>query len=134
MQQRINGLGVNEPEIRKQEPNQIVIQLAGVHDPNKAAKLIGQTAVLELYDLEGDLHSPSIDTQGNPVSFKTRYGLLAPVQSLAKTRQADRVLPLRPEEEPDRRAVADQGRALRHRAPEAPEGREDLRGRRRASS
>ncbi len=85
MQQRINGLGVNEPEIRKQEPNQIVIQLAGVHDPNKAAKLIGQTAVLELYDLEGDLHSPSIDTQGNPVSFPTRYGVLAPVQSLAKT-------------------------------------------------
>jgi SecD/SecF fusion protein len=85
MQQRINGLGVNEPEIRKQEPNQIVIQLAGVHDPNKAAKLIGQTAVLELYDLEGDLHSPSIDTQGNPVSFPTRYAVLAPVQSLAKT-------------------------------------------------
>ncbi len=85
MRSRIDALGVSEPEIRKQEPNQIVIQLAGVHDPQKAAKIIGQTAVLELYDLEGDLHSPSIDTQGNPVAFKTRYGLLAPVQSLAKS-------------------------------------------------
>src|SRR5262249_3633612 len=51
MQQRINGLGISEPEIRKQEPNQIVIQLAGIHDPQAAAKIIGQTAQLELYDL-----------------------------------------------------------------------------------
>jgi SecD/SecF fusion protein len=85
MQQRINGLGVTEPEIRKQDPNQIVIQLAGVHDPAKAAQIIGQTAQLELYDLEGDLHSPSIDTQGNPIAFTTPYAVLAPVQSLAKS-------------------------------------------------
>jgi SecD/SecF fusion protein len=85
MRSRIDALGVSEPEIRKQEPNQIVIQLAGVHDPQKAAKIIGQTAVLNLFDLEGDLHSPSIDSQGNPVTFTTRYGLLAPVQSLASS-------------------------------------------------
>jgi SecD/SecF fusion protein len=85
MRQRIDALGVSEPEIRKQDPNQIVIQLAGVHDPAKAAKIIGQTAVLELYDLESDLRSPSIDAQGNPVKHTTRYGLLAPVQSLAKS-------------------------------------------------
>ena len=30
---RINKLGVSEPEIRKQGTDQIVIQLAGVHDP-----------------------------------------------------------------------------------------------------
>jgi SecD/SecF fusion protein len=84
MRSRIDALGVNEPEIRKQEPNQIVIQLAGVHDPQRASKIIGQTAVLELYDLENDLRSPSIDTQGNPIASKTRYGVLAPVQSLAK--------------------------------------------------
>ncbi|HXH96811.1 MAG TPA: hypothetical protein VNH40_06325, partial [Gaiellaceae bacterium] len=39
MQDRINRLGVSEPEIRKQGSNQIVIQLAGVHDPAAAAKL-----------------------------------------------------------------------------------------------
>ena len=33
MQSRINKLGVSEPEIRKQGKDQIVIQLAGVHDP-----------------------------------------------------------------------------------------------------
>ena len=41
MQSRINKLGVSEPEIRKQGSNQIVIQLAGVHDPAKAAAIIG---------------------------------------------------------------------------------------------
>jgi SecD/SecF fusion protein len=86
MRQRIDALGVSEPEIRKQEPNQIVIQLAGIHDPRKAAKVIGQTAQLELYDLEKDLASPSVDTQGNPIPFSSRYLLLKPVQSLVKAK------------------------------------------------
>jgi SecD/SecF fusion protein len=85
MTDRINRLGVSGAEIRKQEPNQIVIQLPGIHNFASASKLIGQTAQLELYDLEGDLHTPSINAQGAPVAFTTRYGLLAPVQSLAKT-------------------------------------------------
>ena len=33
MRNRIDKLGVSEPEIRKQGSDQIVIQLAGVHDP-----------------------------------------------------------------------------------------------------
>jgi len=88
MRQRIDALGVSEPEIRKQEPNQIVIQLAGIHDPRAAAKVIGQTAQLELYDLEQDLTSPSIDAQGNPVPSGSRYLLLKPVQSLVKAKGA----------------------------------------------
>ena len=88
MRSRIDALGVSEPEIRKQEPNQIVIQLAGIHDPRAAAKVIGQTAQLELYDLEKDLTSPSVDTQGNPIPFNSRYLLLKPVQSLVKAKGA----------------------------------------------
>ncbi|HEX3454666.1 MAG TPA: protein translocase subunit SecD [Gaiellaceae bacterium] len=81
MQQRINGIGVTEPEIRKQLPNQIVIQLAGVHDPQKAAQIIGQTAQLQLHDLENDLKAGvSIDANGNIKQIKTQYGVLAPVQ------------------------------------------------------
>src|SRR6188508_3241195 len=52
MRQRVDKLGVAEPEIRKQGNDQIVIELAGVHDPAKAASIIGKTAQLELYDLE----------------------------------------------------------------------------------
>src|SRR5712691_3366946 len=54
MQKRINGLGVSEPEIRKQGSNQIVIQLAGVHNQAAAAALIGKTAQLLLFDFESD--------------------------------------------------------------------------------
>ena len=43
MRSRIDRLGVTEPEIRKQGADQIVIQLAGVHDPAAAARLIGTT-------------------------------------------------------------------------------------------
>ena len=64
MRNRIDKLGVSEPEVRKQSGNQIVIQLAGVTDPEKAAALIGKTAQLELYDLEQDLTGPSAGAQG----------------------------------------------------------------------
>jgi SecD/SecF fusion protein len=75
MRNRIDKLGVSEPEIRKQGSNQIVIQLAGVTDPAQAAALIGKTASLELFDLEQDLTGPSIGAQG-PVPTRTIYGLL----------------------------------------------------------
>jgi SecD/SecF fusion protein len=81
MQSRINKLGVSEPEIRKQGSNQIVIQLAGVHDPAKAAALIGKTAQLQLFDFENDLRTPSVDANGNPVPSASLYTLLKQVQS-----------------------------------------------------
>jgi SecD/SecF fusion protein len=84
MRNRIDKLGVSEPEIREQQPDQIVIQLAGVHDPEKASKIIGQTAQLELYDLEADLIPPSIDANDNPISHTSLYNLLLPVQGRAK--------------------------------------------------
>src|SRR5438874_5588299 len=40
MRSRVDKLGVSEPDVRKQDPDQIVIQLAGVHDPAKAAAII----------------------------------------------------------------------------------------------
>jgi SecD/SecF fusion protein len=83
MQNRINKLGVSEPEIRKQGNNQIVIQLAGVHDPAAAAALIGKTAQLMLFDFENDLAGPSRDVNGNPVATPTLYGLLTQVQKQA---------------------------------------------------
>src|SRR6266404_2028505 len=85
MQNRINGLGVSEPEIRKQGKDQIVIQLAGVHDPAKAAALIGTTAQLMLFDFENDLTGPSKDPNGNPIATPSLYDLLKQVQTQAAT-------------------------------------------------
>jgi SecD/SecF fusion protein len=79
MRNRIDKLGVSEPEIRKQGSNQIVIQLAGVHDPASAAKLIGKTAVLEFYDFEADLTGPSVSAGLTPlpVGSSSLYALLS---------------------------------------------------------
>ena len=108
MRDRVDRLGVSEPEIRTQGNNQITIQLPGVKDPEAAAKIIGKTAQLELYDLETSLVPPSIDINGNPDRRSSVYDLLAGQQAIVK----DNVRPvvgLRQEEEARRRAGLDQG-------------------------
>src|ERR687885_2921610 len=85
MRQRVDKLGVSEPEIRKQGSNQIVIELAGVHNPAKAASIIGKTAQLELYDLETSLTGPSLTAAGNPQQSTSLSQLLSGVQAQAKT-------------------------------------------------
>ena len=81
MRNRVDRLGVSEPEIRKQGTNQIVIQLPAVHNINQAAAIIGQTAQLELYDLETSLISPSVDANQQAVASSSLYDLLTRVQS-----------------------------------------------------
>ena len=83
MRNRVDKLGVSEPEIRKQDPNQIVIELAGVHNVGEAAALIGKTAQLELYDLETSLVGPSLGAGGVPIPNPRLYDLLTRVQAKA---------------------------------------------------
>ena len=54
---RIDQFGVSEPEITLQGTDQILVQLPGVKDPQRAINLIGQTALLEfkLVDEEGNI-------------------------------------------------------------------------------
>src|SRR5205814_2664582 len=80
MRSRIDKLGVAEPEIRKQGSNQIVIELAGVHDAAAAAKLIGKTAQLQFFDFEADVTGPSKNLNGNIVATGSLYDLLKQVQ------------------------------------------------------
>ena len=89
MRNRVDKLGVTEPEIRTQGSNQIVIQLPGVKDPEAAAQIIGTTAQLELYDLETSLVGPSISIRGEPVETASLYALLAQVQSQVKPGTSD---------------------------------------------
>ena len=44
---RIDELGVAEPVIQRQGANDILVQLPGIQDPERAKNLIGRTAVLE---------------------------------------------------------------------------------------
>jgi SecD/SecF fusion protein len=89
MRNRVDKLGVTEPEIRTQGDDQIVIQLPGVKDPEAAAEIIGTTAQLELYDLETSLVGPSVSIQGQPVENASLYTLLAQVQSQVKDGTSD---------------------------------------------
>ena len=89
MRNRVDKLGVSEPQIYTQGSNQIVIQLPGVKDPEAAAKIIGTTAQLELYDLETSLVGPSISIQGFPVEHTSLYELLAQVQSQVEDGKSD---------------------------------------------
>ena len=56
---RVDALGVAEPEIRQQGKDQISIQLPGVADADKAAELIGKTAQLWLFDVNEDTLDPT---------------------------------------------------------------------------
>jgi SecD/SecF fusion protein len=81
---RIDKLGVSEPEVRKQGNNQIAVQLAGVFNQQRAVGIIGSTAALELYKLEDDLVNPSVNPLSRqPIAHTNLYDLLAPVTSQA---------------------------------------------------
>ena len=95
MRDRVDRLGVAEPEIRTQGDDQISIQLPGVKDPAAAAAIIGKTAQLELFDLEKNLVAPSIDARSRqPIATAKLYDLLAGQQALAAPRRARHVLRL----------------------------------------
>jgi preprotein translocase subunit SecD len=52
IQNRVNRLGVAEPEIQRQGTDKISVQLPGVANPDEALAIIGKTAVLEFYDVK----------------------------------------------------------------------------------
>jgi SecD/SecF fusion protein len=84
MEERVNKLGVGEPEIRKQGDNQISVELPGIHDAARAAELIGQTAQLQFYDLEGDALPPTAAAGGGIQPSRALLPLLQGQQKLAE--------------------------------------------------
>jgi preprotein translocase subunit SecD len=51
IQDRVNRLGVAEPEIQKQGELKISVQLPGISNPEQALETIGKTAVLEFHEV-----------------------------------------------------------------------------------
>jgi preprotein translocase subunit SecD len=51
---RVDQFGVAEPDIRRQQNNRIQVQLPGLEDPERAIKIIGQTAHLEFKLVDAD--------------------------------------------------------------------------------
>ena len=82
LRDRVDRLGVAEPEIRKQGGDQIVIDLPGVDNPDRVIGILGQTAQLELFDLEHNLVPPSKSRGGVAQPQDSLFALLAGQQAL----------------------------------------------------
>jgi SecD/SecF fusion protein len=87
---RVDKLGVAEPEVRQQGDDQIAVALPGVKNPDRVRDIIGSTAKLELYDLTPALTGPSISAQGFPVEQTSLYDLLSSAATQALVRKAER--------------------------------------------
>ncbi len=55
IEQRVDGLGVAEPNITIENNDRIRVELAGLTNPQEAIDLIGKTAQLQFRDLEGNV-------------------------------------------------------------------------------
>jgi SecD/SecF fusion protein len=84
MRNRIDQFGVTEPVIVRQGSDQIVVQLPGIKDPQRAMDLIGKTAQLEfkLVDDQASLNLPELIDQA------LRQGKLKPGYTREQLNQA----------------------------------------------
>lgn len=55
IEERVNGLGVSEPNITIENGDRIRVELAGLNDPQEAIDLIGKTALLQFIDPDGNV-------------------------------------------------------------------------------
>ncbi len=53
MERRVNGLGVSEPVVQQEGKNRLVVEIAGIDDPEAAVDTMVKTAYLEFLDPEG---------------------------------------------------------------------------------
>ncbi len=106
MRNRVDALGVSEPEIRKEAGNRITIALAGIKDKAQATRIIGSTAALVFTDLENSLTpgvSSSVAGGGAAAPKKSLYALLMAAKSLPREGRRPRSL-LRLQHEDEARA------------------------------
>src|SRR6476661_8191587 len=66
IEQRINKLGVSEPEVARLGNEEITVSLPGITDANRAAEQVGTTAQLYFYDWEPNLIGPEKAIGGRP--------------------------------------------------------------------
>jgi SecD/SecF fusion protein len=83
IESRVNSIGVASPNVAIQGGNEIVIQLAGVNDPTKAAKIVGTTGKLQMFDFETSLAAPTVSGNQQPAPLPSLYSLLTQVKSEA---------------------------------------------------
>jgi len=81
---RVDAIGVAEPEIRQQGEDQISVQLPGIKNPDDAVRLIGTTAQLWLFDVNENTLDPTRDPNGFAVPSENQFQLLKELQPRTK--------------------------------------------------
>jgi preprotein translocase subunit SecD len=71
---RIDQFGVSEPIIQRQGQQDILIQLPGIQDPDRAKELIGKTALLEFKLVDDNADVESAIRTGPPPGRQVLYG------------------------------------------------------------
>ena len=74
MRQRVDQLGVSEPEIQTTGGNQISVGLPDVKDTARAEQQVGTTARLEFYDWEANVLLPDGRTAASELQAETTTG------------------------------------------------------------
>ncbi len=80
---RIDALGVTEPTIQRKGKDQVIVELPGISDPERAIKLIGDTALLEFVEAEW---SPGDTRTVSPEKIKSFYGPEARLDTVKEMR------------------------------------------------
>ncbi len=81
--ERVNGLGISEPNIFIEGKNRIRVELAGLDNPQEAIDLIGKTAQLQFKDPEGNIVVTGKHVVGSEVQYsKNQLGQQTIVVSL----------------------------------------------------
>ncbi len=71
---RIDQLGVRETTVAKEAENEILVQLPGIQDPERAKELIGKTAVLEFKLVDDSKNVQDAVKEGPPPGDEILYG------------------------------------------------------------
>ena len=69
--ERVNGLGVSEPNIAIEGGNRLRIELAGLNNPQEAIELIGKTAQLQFIDPDTNIVLTGKNVSGSEVQYHT---------------------------------------------------------------
>lgn len=89
---RIDALGVTEPTIQPKGKDQVIVELPGIKDPERAIKVIGDTALLEFVEAEwspGDTRTVSL------AKLKEFYGSEARIDVVKGEQGSERPIILR---------------------------------------
>jgi protein-export membrane protein SecD len=71
---RVDRLGVSEPQIQSQPPDRIIVQLPGISDPERAVKVVGTTAQMEIRLLAQGITPVPDPTDRNNTLFRDATG------------------------------------------------------------